>query len=202
MLVERLKNLRPKRPAPLPVALLARLRPSLRMNTLDAGDGVRLVEVTPFEGERFFWAHTCADEEHRQRGVGGVQLVGDCVDKVRELAAEYQLREVMFDPWRFGQAAQELERERIVVTQFPQTDARMVPASDRLYQAVVGKRLVLPDHDEMRAHMANTIAKHSRRGWRLDKPSLDQPNDSIIALAMALEALENQPQPVEVLGWL
>ena len=54
----------------------------------------------------------------------------------------------------------------------------------------------------MREHMANTIAKHSRRGWRLDKPSLDTPNDSIIALCMALEALENQPEPVEVLGWL
>lgn len=50
--------------------------------------------------------------------------------------------------------------------------------------------------------MANTIAKHSRRGWRLDKPSLDTPNDSIIALSMALEAMENQPEPVQVIGWL
>ena len=50
--------------------------------------------------------------------------------------------------------------------------------------------------------MANTIAKHSRRGWRLDKPNLDAPNDAIIALAMALDALDNQPAPVEVLGWL
>jgi hypothetical protein len=78
----------------------------------------------------------------------------------------------------------------------------MVPASDRLYRAVVEHRLVLPDHPEMREHMANTIAKHSRRGWRLDKPSLDTPNDSIIALCMALEALENQPEPVRVHGWL
>jgi hypothetical protein len=78
----------------------------------------------------------------------------------------------------------------------------MVPASDRLYRAVVEKRLTLPDDEEMRTHMANTIAKHARRGWRLDKPSLDTPNDSIIALCMALEALENQPEPVQVLGWL
>jgi hypothetical protein len=88
------------------------------------------------------------------------------------------------------------------VTQFPQTDVRMVPASDRLYQAVVGRRLTLPDNDELRLHMANTIARHNRRGWRLDKPSLEQPNDSIIALCMALEAMENQPEPVHVLGWL
>jgi len=88
------------------------------------------------------------------------------------------------------------------VTQFPQTDVRMVPASDRLYQAVTQQRLTLPDNDELRQHMANTIARHNRRGWRLDEPSLDTPNDSIIALAMALDGLESQPEPVQVLGWL
>ncbi len=108
----------------------------------------------------------------------------------------------MFDPWRAGQLAQELEQERILVTAFPQTDARMIPASDRLYRAVVEKRLTVPDDDELRQQVANTIAKHSRRGWRLDKPSLDLPNDAVIALAMALDALENQPEPVQVVGWL
>lgn len=44
--------------------------------------------------------------------------------------------------------------------------------------------------------------QHSRRGWRLDKPDLRVPNDSIIALAMALDAVENQPAAVEVLGWV
>ncbi len=126
----------------------------------------------------------------------------DCIEAIRELASRYLLREVMYDPWRFGQAAQELEQERVTVTAFPQTDVRMVPASDRLYQAVVQQRLVLPDDEEFRQHMANTIARHGRRGWRLDKPSLEQPNDSIIALCMALEAMENQPAPVELIGWL
>jgi len=79
---------------------------------------------------------------------------------------------------------------------------RGTPASERLYRAVVDKRLTVPDNDELRAQVANTIARHNRRGWRLDKSSLDQPNDSVIALCMALEALENQPEPVEVIGWL
>ena len=35
--------------------------------------------------------------------------------------------------------------------------------------------------------------RNSRRGARLDKPSLDLPNDAIVALCMALEALENVP---------
>lgn len=132
----------------------------------------------------------------------GDEGVLDCIDKVRELAAIYQVREVMFDPWRFGQAAQELERERIVVTAFPQTDARMIPASARLHRAVVEKRLTVPDDEQLRQQVANTIARHNRRGWRLDKPSPDTPNDSIIALCMALEALGNQPEPAQVIGWL
>jgi phage terminase large subunit-like protein len=135
-------------------------------------------------------------------GHGDVAVL-EAGDVIQDLAATYPIREVMFDPWRAGQLAQELERERVLVTAFPQSDARMIPASDRLYRAVVEKRLTVPDHDEeLRKQAANTIAKHSRRGWRLDKSSLDLPNDSIIALCMALEALENQPEPVQVVGWL
>ena len=132
----------------------------------------------------------------------GDQGVLDCVDKVRELAGTYNMREVVFDPWRFGQAAQELEREGITMTAFPQSDARMIPASDRLYRAIVEQRIVLPAHDELRQHAAAAVAKHSRRGWRIDKTARSDKIDSVIALCMALDALENQPAPVELVGWL
>jgi len=110
--------------------------------------------------------------ENLQVGVAiyhGDQGVLDCADHVRELAATYNVRELVFDPWRFGQAAQELERERIPVLAFPQTDVRMIPASDRLYRAIVEKRLTLPDDEELRQYAGAAIAKHSRRGWRIDK---------------------------------
>jgi phage terminase large subunit-like protein len=93
----------------------------------------------------------------------------ECVEHVRDLAGHYSLREVAFDAWRFGQAAQELQRERVPVLAFPQTDVRMVPASIRLHAAIVEQRLVLPDDPELASHAAHTIARHSRRGWRLDK---------------------------------
>ena len=63
-------------------------------------------------------------------------------------------------PWRAAQLAQELEADRLVVTAFPQTDARMIPASDRLYRAVVERRLTVPDDDELRVQVGNTIARH------------------------------------------
>jgi phage terminase large subunit-like protein len=132
----------------------------------------------------------------------GDQGVLDCVDKVRELAGQFNVRELVFDPWRFGQAAQELEREGIIVTQFPQTDVRMIPASDRLYRAIVEKRLTLPDSEELRQHAASAIARHSRRGWRIDKLQRADNIDAVISLCMALECAEAKPEPVELLGWL
>jgi phage terminase large subunit-like protein len=144
---------------------------------------------------------------NEQLHVGAAIYHGDagvleCVDQVRDLAGRYNLREVVFDPWRFGQAAQELERERVTVLAFPQTDVRMVPASVRLHAAIVERRLTLPDDRELASHAANTIARHSRRGWRIDKPNSRANNDGMIALCMALERAEHKPEPVALLGWL
>ena len=90
----------------------------------------------------------------------------------------------MFDPWRFGQAAQELRQRGIPVLEFQESDSRIIPASDRLYRAIVEARLILPDHEELRQHAANAIARHSRRGSRLDKAGRTDNIDSIIALCM------------------
>jgi phage terminase large subunit-like protein len=132
----------------------------------------------------------------------GDQGLLDAIDKIRELAGEYNVREILFDPWRFSQGAQELEAEGIIVTAFPQSDARMMPASDRLYRAIVEQRLTLPDDAELRAHAHAAIAKHSRRGWRIDKSQRSDNIDAIVAMCMALEAAENKPAEFELLGWL
>jgi hypothetical protein len=76
----------------------------------------------------------------------------------------------------------------------------MIPASARLHAAVTEHRLQLPDLDELHVHAAESIARHGRRGWRLDKPDDRIPNDAIIALCMAVESAENRPEPVQVLG--
>ena len=126
----------------------------------------------------------------------------EAVDHVRALAAKFNVRELVYDPWRFGQAAQELEREGLLVVAFPQHDARMIPASARLHAAIVERRLTLPDDPELARHASDAIARHSRRGWRIDKPNPRTNIDAMIALAMAVERAEHRPEPVELLGWL
>jgi phage terminase large subunit-like protein len=126
----------------------------------------------------------------------------EAVDHVRELARRYSVRELAFDPWRFSQAAQELEREGMTVVEFAQTDVRMCLASQRLRDAIVERRLVLPADPELARHAADAIMRHSRRGWRLDRPTRSVTIDGIVALALALERTEDKPQPAELIGWL
>jgi phage terminase large subunit-like protein len=126
----------------------------------------------------------------------------DCAERIRALAKQYTIRECVFDPWRAGMIAVELEEHGIATTAFPQSDARMMPSSQRLYSAIVEQRLVLPDHEEMRQHAHAAIARHTRRGWRVDKTSKSDQIDAVIALCMALDAVETQPAPAELLCWL
>jgi hypothetical protein len=78
----------------------------------------------------------------------------------------------------------------------------MIPASARLHAAVVEKRLQLPDLPELHAHAANTIARHSRRGWRLDKPGRPHAERRDHRAGMAVDAVENRPEPARVLGFV
>ncbi len=127
----------------------------------------------------------------------------ECLDLVRELGRRYAVAELVFDPWRFGQAAQELAREGVTVIEFPQHDGRMIPASQRLHAAITERRITLPDNRELARHAADTIARHSRRGWRVDKPTKETNIDAIVALCMALERAEQPPGAApKLIGWI
>ena len=100
----------------------------------------------------------------------GDEAVLEVAAYVAELAEQYQIVEAVYDPWRAGQMAQEWEQRGIPAVAFPQSDARMIPACERLYDAVVHGRLVHPDDPDLNAHVHAAVARHSRRGWRLEKP--------------------------------
>jgi hypothetical protein len=91
------------------------------------------------------------------------------------------VRELVCDPWRFAQAALELEGNGIGAVAFARHDARLIPASARLCAAVVEQRLTLPFDSELARHAADAIGRHSGRGWRIDKPNRRTNIDAIIA---------------------
>ena len=96
----------------------------------------------------------------------------------------------------------ELEREGMVVSVFPQNDTRMIPASAVLFDAITERRMTLPRSPELAQHAAGAIAKHSRRGWRIDKPNSRVHIDGVIALCMAVDRHANQPAPAQLVGWI
>jgi phage terminase large subunit-like protein len=121
---------------------------------------------------------------------------------VAELAERFEIVEAAFDPWRAGQMAMEWEQRGIPAIAFPQSDSRMIPACERLYDLIVHGEIVHPDDPDLNAHVHAAVARHSRRGWRLDKPDRATNIDAAVALAMAVDAHAQQPAPVELLGWV
>ncbi len=132
----------------------------------------------------------------------GNEAVLECAAKVRELAGDYRVVEVVADPWRFQQSMLELAERGIPVTEFPQSNARMGPASERLHAAIVERRLRHPDNPALNAHVRQAVARDTPRGWRIDKLKSRDQIDGVVALAMAVEAAEQPAPTVELLGFL
>ncbi len=78
----------------------------------------------------------------------------------------------------------------------------MIPASKRLLDAVLDSRIVHPDDPGLNAHVHAAVARHSRRGWRLDRAERSEPIDGVVALCMAIDRSQYQPEPVRLLGWI
>jgi phage terminase large subunit-like protein len=94
-----------------------------------------------------------------------------------------------------------MEQRGSTAVNFPQSDARMCPASERLYRAVMERRIVHDGHPQLAAHVRTAVAKQKRRGWRLHRAGRE-PIDAVIALAVALDRAEHAEEPVKLLGWL
>lgn len=120
--------------------------------------------------------------------------LGDVEQHVRECAKRYPRLRIVFDPYLFWRSAQILASEGIVGLDFPQTDSRMVPASEGLYEALGAGALRHGGDATARKHALATAAKATGRGVRIAKDDRRAPNDAVIALAMAVDALNRVPQ--------
>jgi Phage Terminase len=134
-------------------------------------------------------------------GYGDEAIFGarDCLLELRE---DFRLVELAADEWRAKQLMLELQREGVNVFPLPQTDVRMCPASASLRRQVVERGLCFPDDPQLARHAANAIQRHTRRGWRLDKPDRTSPIDAMVCAAMIVHRLEAKPEPVRLIGWV
>jgi phage terminase large subunit-like protein len=110
--------------------------------------------------------------------------------------------EFSYDPHFFERSAQMLEGDGLAMVEYPQSDARMIPASQTLYELIVSGILAHDGDPALARHVANVIADEKPRGWRMSKPrGSPRKIDGAIALAIAVyraaQALPVAPQGTE-----
>lgn len=119
---------------------------------------------------------------------------GEVESLIRELASTYNVRRVAFDPFQFVRSAQMLDAEGLPVETFPQNDARMVPASQTLYDAIMQGTLVHDGDQRVTDQVLAAGVVETVRGWRLHKRKSGRSIDACIALAIACQLAEWEEQ--------
>lgn len=95
----------------------------------------------------------------------------------------------LYDPHFFVRSAEMLQDEGLNMREVPQTDARMVPASQNLFELIKTQAVCHDGDPVMRRHIRSVVAKEKERGWRISRPSGGRKQvDGAVALAMAAHA--------------
>jgi phage terminase large subunit-like protein len=82
--------------------------------------------------------------------------------------------------------AQELDDLGFVVVEWPQTDQRMIPATETMWNLIVRDVALRHDGDPiLRKHFMAAVAEETGRGVRLLKKKATRPCDAAIAGLMA-----------------
>lgn len=105
-------------------------------------------------------------------------------DRIRQLAAQYRVVEVAYDPFRWQRTAQVLEEDGINMVQFPQTLRRLTPATTDLRAGVVNHLLTHDDDPDLTAHVLRAQLEETRHGVKLAKPSKGERIDLAACLIM------------------
>lgn len=119
---------------------------------------------------------------------------GRLEDLIREICSTYLVTRIAFDPFQMIRSQQILANEGLPTEVFPQSDQRMVPASQLLYDLVMEGRLVHENDALVSDQVLAAGIRETARGWRLDKRKSSRPIDSVIALAIACQLAQYESE--------
>ena len=99
-----------------------------------------------------------------------------------------------YDPSFFQRSPDVLAGEGLTMIEIPQSDARMIPASQGLYQLVVAGKIAHDGDAAFARHVGNANADQKPRGWRLTKPKGSRRKiDAVVACAIAAHRAQSEP---------
>lgn len=117
--------------------------------------------------------------------------IEDVEKAILDACRRWQVREVACDPFRWARSMQVLQAEGVPIEAFPQSPARMVPATQRFFEAVVNGQVRHDGTDAgLARHLDNCVLKVDARGSRLDKAGgrgSARKIDRAVALVMAFD---------------
>jgi phage terminase large subunit-like protein len=131
--------------------------------------------------------------------------VADVEQEIREACRRFAVREIVADPYRWTRSLQALEAEGLPVVEFPQSAARMTPATIGMHEALVNRQLTHSGDARLAQHVANAVARVDSRGTRLAKEHrhsrrrIDLCVAALMALARASELAAEPDSSYDVL---
>jgi phage terminase large subunit-like protein len=135
-------------------------------------------------------------EKPRENGNDWAVPIVDVEAEIRAACRRWQVREIVCDPYRWARTYQILEDEGLPVVEFPQSPARMVPATQRFYEAVMNKTVTHSGDPRLARHLSNCVIRTDSRGSRLSKDSKGSPRkiDLAVSAVMAMERACVEPE--------
>jgi phage terminase large subunit-like protein len=115
--------------------------------------------------------------------------VSEVLAHIEELARRHRVVAIAYDPRLITWVADELEAAGYPTIEWPQSDARMVPASMRLLELIREGILAHDGDPVLRRHILDARARVVGDGFRLAKDSRRSPIDAAVALAMAVAVM-------------
>lgn len=129
-------------------------------------------------------------KDDKGRPIEGWKLpIAEVENDLRDAHKNYTLDSVNYDPALFERSAQQLELESLPMVEVPQSNARMVPATQATYELIVQDRLEHDGNPVLARHIASAVAVEvPNGGYRLKKAKSKAKMDAAIALVMAVDA--------------
>lgn len=112
--------------------------------------------------------------------------IADVEAAIRQACRRWQVREIVCDPFRWARTYQVLEDEGLPIVEYPQSAARMTPATQRFYEAVMNKGLTQSGDPRLARHIGNAVLKVDARGQRITKETKKSARKIDLAVASVM----------------
>jgi phage terminase large subunit-like protein len=109
--------------------------------------------------------------------------------------SRFSVREIVFDPARWQRTFMVLDEEGLPVVSYPNSAERMVPATQKFYEAVVNGSFTHDGDERLARHINNCVTKQSSRGVMVSKSNSKRKIDAAVASIFGYDRATAAPEP-------